>query len=254
MWHTLLVPHLSEESLQMRNIYTGGRGYGKSQRHKFGDNIVSVRVGAIVDTVLRRMRAELSQEACLRWCRMLNKELGSETFKAIATDSAALQAASVPRAWRPAKPKLTLALIDAFARWHSITPSPKNSPMLSTGAVGLIEKIMARHIIELMREEKGLAWLQTCGEIAAAQLEDTTKLNHVLARSLFDLLFYVHARAVELASKDGSGDEIVLLLHNSDQTLGGKAMRGCGVVCCEAGRRLFANAMLQTRNELVIEH
>ena len=43
----------------------------------------------------------------------------------------------------------------------------------------------------------------------------------------------------------------VLDLHSSDQTLVGKAMRGCGVVFCETGRAVFVRAAESVRDGLV---
>ena len=60
---------------------------------------------------------------------------------------------------------------------------------------------------------------------------------------------YVHARAVEIQREDGA--DAVLTLHSSDETVVGRAMRGCGVVYCEAGRAIFARAVALVRDALV---
>ena len=68
------------------------------------------------------------------------------------------------------------------------------------------------------------------------------------SRVAFELIVYVHARAVEMR-KDDVG-RVLLELHSSDQTLVGKGMRGCGVVLCESGRVYFGRAIAQVREEL----
>ena len=68
----------------------------------------------------------------------------------------------------------------------------------------------------------------------------------MLSRVAFDLLVYVHARATEIQREDGA--EVVLTLHSSDETVVGRAMRGCGVVYCEAGRAVFARAVALVRS------
>ena len=62
-----------------------------------------------------------------------------------------------------------------------------------------------------MREDKGSEWLRACGELRDAQLEDPTKLSQVLSRVAFDLLVYLHARAIEFQRDDGDGVEGVVL-------------------------------------------
>ena len=62
-------------------------------------------------------------------------------------------------------------------------------------------------------------------------------------------LVYVHARAVELRHDDEM--EAILELHSSDQTLVGRALRGCGVVVCEKGREAFARAVELVRDAMV---
>ena len=87
-----------------------------------------------------------------------------------------------------------------------------------------------------------------CGaEVSAAQLDDSVKLNQALSRVAFDLLVYVYARAVELRPDEGAA---VLEMHSSDQTLIGRDTRGCGVVFCEAGRKVFASAVALVRGSL----
>eukprot|EP00966_Prymnesium_polylepis_P118829 2746612-Prymnesium_polylepis.1 len=61
-------------------------------------------------------------------------------------------------------------------------------------------------------------------------------------------MVYVHARAAEFCRQDGGG--AVLELHSTDETLIGRATRGCGVVFCEAGREAFARAVTLVRGSL----
>ena len=60
---------------------------------------------------------------------------------------------------------------------------------------------------------------------------------------------YTHARAMDM--KQEGEENAVLDLHSSDQTLVGKAMRGCGVVFCEAGRAVFVRAAESVRDGMV---
>eukprot|EP00966_Prymnesium_polylepis_P011903 273212-Prymnesium_polylepis.1 len=79
----------------------------------------------------------------------------------------------------------------------------------------------------------------------ADQLNDPARLNLTLSRAAFDLLVYVRARAEELQREDGV--EAVIELQSADQTVVGRAMRGSGVVYCEAGRVIFARALALVR-------
>jgi hypothetical protein len=76
------------------------------------------------------------------------------------------------------------------------------------------------------------------------------KLSQALSRVAFDLLVYVHARASELKRNEETA--AVLELHSADQTLVGRAMRGCGVVFCEAGREIFERSVASVREALVL--
>ena len=91
--------------------------------------------------------------------------------------------------------------------------------------------------------------MEASGELTADQMGNATRLNQVLSRVAFDLLVYVHARATEIQREDGA--DVVLTLHSSDETVVGRAMRGCGVVYCEAGRAIFARAIALVRNALI---
>ena len=245
-------------------LYTCGRMH-KPRKHKLPLHVQSARSNAVISAVTRLMKEELGEVACTRWCSRLNTELGCETFgceprveeggssgdgEGEADGWLAGAALPVPRAWVPSKPKIAMALLDQLARVSESTEGGDHK--VSVGSDGLIiVKVLARRVIELMREDKGSEWLRACGELRDAQLEDPTKLSQVLSRVAFDLLVYVHARAVKFQRDDGDVVEgAVLELHSSDQTLVGKGMRGCGVVFCEAGLGLFARAVTCVRDEL----
>ena len=189
------------------------------------------------------MLEELSDSACERWCSRLNAELGSGTFKPEDTLKQQ-EVTAVPNVWVPSKPKVTLALLDEFV--HASSAIVEKSNQIRVGSDTAISKLLARHAVERLREDKGPGWLRTCGELTAAQLDDPLKLTHALSRVAFDLLVYVHARALELKRQEEA--DVMIELHSSDQTLVGKAMRGCGVVYCERGREIFARAVKLVRD------
>ena len=207
------------------------------KRHKHQLHSSSARANAVISTVYRLMQEELSQAACERWCTYLNKELGCATF-------GPSDISSVPLMWVPAKPKLTRALLDEFG-YGDLQASPTKK---SIGTERTISKLLTRNAIERLCRNKGIEWLKASGELALEQLNDATRLNQTLSRVAFDLLVYVHARAVELQRENEA--DIVLALHSSDQTVVGRAMRGSGVVFCEGGRKIFARAVSLVRDAL----
>ena len=87
------------------------------------------------------------------------------------------------------------------------------------------------------------------GTRSAMTCTQGSQLTHALSRVAFDLLVYVHARAVELKHDDEI--DAMLELHSSDQTLVGRALRGCGVVVCEKGREAFARAVALVREAMI---
>ena len=58
----------------------------------------------------------------------------------------------------------------------------------------------------------------------------------------------LHARAEELQREDGV--EAVIELQSADQTVVGRAMRGSGVVYCEAGRSILARTLALVREAM----
>ena len=226
-------------------MYTCGRMH-KQRKQKLSSSNASVK--AVVEAVLKVMEEELGSSACDRWCSRVDAELGFACFgQSVRTFKA--ETSPVPRVWVPSKPKLTLALLDQIA--NACESCATNTPNVSIGAKGVISKILARHAVEQLREVKGIKWMEECDELTNDQINDSTKLNQALSRVAFDLLVYVHARAVDMKQE---GEENAMLdLHSSDQTLVGKAMRGCGVVFCEAGRVAFVRAVKSVRDGLMPE-
>ena len=223
-------------------LYTCGRVH---KPHKLKLKPHSANANAVIDAVHKIMQEELSQAARERWCSRLDAELGKGTFGPTPTLDATPIA--VPRVWTPAKPKLALALLDEFLQDHD---DPQASPpKKSIGAGGPISKLLTRRAIERLVRNKGNDWMEASGELTADQLGNATRLNQTLSRAAFDLLVYVHARATEIQREDGA--DVVLTLHSSDETVVGRAMRGCGVVYCEAGRAVFARAVALVRNALI---
>lgn len=226
----------------MSSIYTCGRVHKqrKLKLHPHG-----ARTNALVDAVYKIMQEELSESACERWCSRLNAELGSGCFKS-SDETAETRGSTVPHVWVPSKPKITLALLSEFK--HACEAKQSQVKQARVGSDSTISKVLARHVVERLRQDKGLDWLRSSGEFTVAQLDDTMKLTQALSRVSFDLLVYVHARTLEL--KEASAVSAVIELHSSDQTLMGKAMRGCGVVFCEKGRELFANAVTSIQSAM----
>ena len=242
----------------MSTVYTCGRMHKKARKPRLHAESTS-RANAVINAVVKVMRHELSESACERWNSQLNAELGSGTFGGHVEEDSSGDGdgeadvlglvhapPTVPKAWAPAKPKLSSALLDQLA---CATENPEvGSPRVSVGSTGAISKILARRAVERLREEKGPEWLEASGELSTAQLNDQVKLTQVLSRVAFELIVYVHARAAEMR-KDDVG-RVLLELHSSDQTLVGKGMRGCGVVLCESGRVYFGRAIAHVRGEL----
>jgi hypothetical protein len=48
------------------------------------------------------------------------------------------------------------------------------------------------------------------------------------------------------------GLDCFIELHSSEQSLGGKAMRGCGIVYCETGGEVVKRALQVVRNGLAV--
>jgi hypothetical protein len=227
-------------------IYTCGRMH-KQRKQKF----TASKAKTVITAVSKVMLEELTSTAYERWCSRLNTELGCGTFLQ-SGGTLEGQPTPVPRVWVPSKPKIALALLDEFDRAHDDPahddPATDNVlPKATIGSKGAISKLLARHAVERLRRNNGPEWLQACGELSTAQLDDSDKMKHTLCRVAFDLLVYLHARATELVQHD---TDVVLELHSSDQTLMGKSMRGCGVVYCEVGRLIFARATAVVREAL----
>ena len=233
----------------MNTIYISGRN--QKQRKRNTNTPVSARAKSVIDAVTKTMREELSEAAWTRWCSRVNSYIGSNAFDPSGNEADAGDiVAPVPQVWCPSKPKLALALLNELDR-SDMSESATNSPTMSpcVGTERHITKVLARRIIESMREDKGLEWLEACGELTDAQLKDPAKLSQTLGRVAFDVFVFMHARAIEIQREQGA-DDAVIALHSSDQTLTGKALRGCGVVCCADGRGILARAITMMKESL----
>ena len=230
--------------MKVKAVYTCGRLH-KQRKPDLSAKSAATRV--VVEAVLKVMREELGSAACDRWRARLNAELGSKCFGPHGGAEEAT-VAPVPRVWVPSKPKLALALLDELC--NACENCAEEPCRVSVGATGSVSKVLARHVVDRLREVKGAEWLQACGELNSDQLSDTVKLSMTLSRVAFDLLVYVHARAMHM--KQEGEENAVLGLHSSDQTLVGKAMRGCGVVFCEVGRKVFVRAVKSVHDGLVV--
>ena len=233
----------------MNTVYISGRI--QKQRKRNTNTPVSARAKSVIDAVTKTMREELSEAAWMRWCSRVNSYIGSNAFHPSGNEADAGDiVAPVPQVWCPSKPKLALALLNELDRSDmsdSATSSRTASPCVGTERH--ITKVLARRIIESMREDKGLEWLEACGELTDAQLKDPAKLSQTLGRVAFDVFVFMHARAIEIQREQGA-DDAVIALHSSDQTLTGKALRGCGVVCCADGRGILARAITMMKESL----
>ena len=227
----------------MSQLYTCGRVHKPHKNQRLCSS--SAKAKTVVDAVLKIMQEELGKGACERWCSRLNAELGDRSF-GLGGEERNSKAAAVPRVWVPAKPKLALALLDEFSR--ALEAPLESSPRKSVGANGVVTKILGRHVVERLRQSKGAEWLKQCGEMPDDQLNDPARLNLTLSRAAFDLLVYIHARAEELQREDGV--EAVIELQSADQTVVGRAMRGSGVVYCEAGRSILARTLALVREAM----
>eukprot|EP00966_Prymnesium_polylepis_P283611 6552422-Prymnesium_polylepis.3 len=196
-------------------------------------DLPSSNVKTVVNAVYKLMQEELSRSACEQWCSILNAELGNGGFgPSCGTLDAEPEVVAVPRTWVPAKPKLVLALLDELVNDHADPLTPPAKKSIGTG--GSISKLLARHAIERLRCNKGVEWLEASGELTSDQLNNVARLNQTLSRVAFDLLVYVHARAVELQREDGAS--VVLALHSSSETIVGRALLRVAAASCTVTR------------------
>lgn len=227
------------------SIFTGG----KIKKQRLKPAACTIKGQAVVDAVLKVMSDELSPAACERWRSLVNAELGFEAFRAVVQEpesdaSAESVHVTVPRVWVPSKPKLTLALLDQIEQ----EVDGVLEPQACVGAQGSVRKIVARLAVDRMRAAKGESWLADCGELAARQRDNEAKLLQVLSKVAFSLIVYVHARANDLVEEEGQ--DCLIALHNSEQSLGGRGMRGCGIVYCDAGGAVVKRVLQLVRNGL----
>ena len=225
------------------SIFTGG----KIKKQRLKPAACTIKAQAVVDAVSKVMSDELSSAACERWRSRVNVELGFEVFRADVEEpesDASAENPCVPRVWVPSKPKLTLALLDQIEQ----EVDGALAPQACVGAEGSIRKIVARLAVDRMRTAKGESWLVDCGELAAEQRNNEAKLLQVLSKVAFSLIVYVHARGNDLVKEEGQ--DCLIALHNSEQSLGGRGMRGCGIVYCDAGGAMVKRALQLVRNGL----
>lgn len=221
---------------------------GRVQKTRLKPATWTVKAKEVIDAVTKVMNDELSPSACERWRSCLNAELGMETFKAFeeGSESDISQPPSVPRVWVPSKPKLTMALLDQLEQ----DIDDALAPQACVGAPGSLRKVIARLAVDRVRIAKGESWLAESGELRNAQLEDDAKLTQVLSKVAFSLIVFVHASANQLVKEEGL--ECLIELHSSEQSLGGKALRGCGIVYCETGGEVVKRALQLVRGGLTM--
>ena len=229
----------------MSVIYTCGRMQKRRALKHYkkcsGDN-------AIITVFTRIMQDELGKEALEKVIARLADELDCSKFSSNDARVVQKRISPVPHVWIPAKPKVTIALLDDLLGEMVANPQSQ-APAATVGTTGTVSKFLARHAVDRVYEMKGVEWFKTSGELNHDQCEHTVKLKHAVSRVAFDLLVYVHARSLELQQEEDA--QAVLELHSSDQTLVGKAMRGCGIVCCATGRVLFARAASRLRETIL---
>ena len=224
----------------MSALYTCGRIH---KPNKSQDCSANTKAKTPAAAVYKIMREELSESACERWVPRLDAELGRGTFELGGGAVDEVTNRPVPQVWVPPKPKITLALLDGFIR--SSEPTGAEGQRAHLGSDTAVSKVLARLVVEQLCRDKGPDWLRGTGELTSAQLDDPVKLSQTLSRVSFDLIVFLHARALEL--KQNEETAAILELHSADQTLVGRAMRGCGVVFCEAGREIFARTVASVR-------
>ena len=237
-----------EVRVKDQSLYTCGRMH-KAQRKlkKIQAGVVRMVANDVAcKIVCTTLQKELEPDRLNRLMLLLEHELGCVNKHETSGDRVHIEVTSVPKLWVPTKPLVTLALLDEL----TIESSAKSgSTCLSIGVKGGLSKLLARGIIAKMRTAKGEMWLQTCGEFSQFQLNSPVCISHTISRALFDLLVYVHARAVEIKHAEVRLNA-VLDLHSAGQTLSGKMMRGSGVVFCEEGRGVFTRACKLVREGL----
>lgn len=226
---------------------------GRLQKARLKPATLTVKAKAVVDAVAKVMKEELSPSACERWRLCLNTELGMETFVAFEAGSesdspqpSVPSVPNVPNVWVPSKPKLTIALLDQLEQDidNALEQDLTLEEILSPSAHPL-RKLIARLAVDRMRTAKDESWLAACGELSDAQLKDDAKLTQVLSKASFSLIVFVHASANRIVKEEGL--DCFIDLHSSNKSLGGKALRGCGIVYCETGGEVVKRALQLVR-------
>ena len=147
--------------------------------------------------------------------------------------------------WAPTRPVLTAALLDAFEKSDG-KELPDGSPIAISAAVGMsggetriISKIVAKRAAEWAMLHHGER-IRASGELKPEQLACPKRMNKILARSAFDTIVFLHARALALRAEAAEGE--LLRIHTTTERLVGHLSRGCGVICCANGRASFERA------------
>lgn len=220
---------------------------GKHRRKAAASDVLTA-VAAVLDH-------ELSEQGATRWRALLDVELARRgcTLTPAPARSALVPtgdgAGSRPRAAVPlalplARPGLTAAVLESFG---SREPLQDGKPVrvAPAGCIGVerLEKLVAKRAVEWLRTHKGNELLQPGGELDDAVLSDKARLARTLDRCVSDTLAYLNAKAAAMRGESDSG--AVLQLHAADDTLGGKALRGSGLVFCEKGAELFERALAE---------
>ena len=209
-----------------------------------------LKASEIVTAILKVMKAELNDNGVVRWRNQLDAELGRSVFGSrLGVLGLTLRQDSTPVLPRPlpvTRPKLLAAVLDCFG---SDLPLTDGRPVClrvpcCIGADGPVEKLLARRAVEWLQQHEG-GLLRASGELSDEKLDDAGRLVKTLSRIVLDAL--LHVRATAVASGDGT---VLLEMHNANQTLAGKPLRGCGVIFCPAGRTLFARALARARASL----
>ena len=85
----------------------------------------------------------------------LNNELGLTRFNPNNVSVVQETSTSVPHAWMPAKPKMTVALLDDFL--GEIKASSEGAaPTATVGTTGTMTKFLARHAVDRLHAKMGV--------------------------------------------------------------------------------------------------
>ena len=223
---------------------------------------------AVAKAVVKVMQEELPAGSLERWPELIDAQLGESLFTKLSVvpygpskRRAPLAEATAPASplpaqescccsWAPSKPKLTKLILEAF-QCNDPLPDGEAAVMSATTVDGRdLSKFMLKRALEMMRRAGGNDRLLSCGELPADVLDSPVRLDKAVNRAAADALVYVHSAAAALRGTTSGEGACVLELQTSDQRLSGVTTRGSGVVFCQAGRRLFDQALGETVEQL----